>query len=160
MKRLQSTRAKLSVVDIILLSIRILLGAMLISYGFWKLLWWVAVRERLGSNMAILWFTEWFAVWWFLAMFAEFFGWILLILWLFTRVSSFLVSFTFVIILLVQWQRVWQDPTTTIALSKFVEIAFYLYASIFFTVRWASKMSLDNRFGLCPIDKYCSVWSK
>jgi len=57
MKRLQSIRAKLSVVEIVLLSIRILLGGMLISYGFWKFLWWVAVRERLGSNMAMLWFT-------------------------------------------------------------------------------------------------------
>lgn len=157
MERIKTTRKQLTMWEITILIARLLVWAMLISYWFGKLLWGVETRERLWSNMSMLGISEWFVIWWFLAMFAEFFCGIFLIFGLFTRVSSFLVSFTFVIVLLVQGKRVWADPTTIIEMVKFIEIVFYLYASIFFLSQGWGKLSMDRRFWLCLIDKYCKI---
>ncbi len=160
MNRLKTTRAQLTVTDVVLLSIRILVWVMMISYGLPKLVGGPERREALWSSMAFLGISEWFVVWWFLAMFAEFFGWLMLILGAFTRFGAAMISFTFVIVLIVQGQRLGADPERIFELTKFLEILFYLYASTFFLIKGAGKMSLDRRFGLCLIDTYTKSCTK
>ncbi|MCS6982651.1 MAG: DoxX family protein [Candidatus Absconditabacterales bacterium] len=154
-QRLITTRKTSSGLTRIITVIRIILGTMMISYGYSKFFAGPERRAVLGENMAMLGITEGFVIWGFLAAFAEFVGGMLLILGLFTRAAASMISFTFVIILIVQGQRLGANPERLFALTKFIEILFYLYSSTYFVIKGSGPLSLDTRFGLCLIDKRC-----
>lgn len=124
--------------DKIWLVLRVAFGIRLITFGRGKLLWWPARWEMLGGVMEPLFGISWWTVfWWFMLMFAEFFGWIFIWLWLLTRFMSALLFIWMVVASLVHINGVfWGSPTMAIIIGVLALIVLII---------WPWKISLDNK---------------
>ncbi len=126
-------------IDIALLLLRLAFAfSMAYVHGWGKITGGTDKWLKLGSNMELVGITFTPVLWGFMAAFAEFFSALFIGLGFFTRLNSFLLTFTMFIAF---YMHIYDGDGFGKASHSFD----LMFVSIFFLIAGAGKISLDNK---------------
>ena len=125
--------------DLGILILRMGVGFMFVMHGYPKLVAGLTKWEALGQNMSHLGIDFGYTFWGFMGMAAEFFGGILLMLGMFTRLTVLLMAFTMLVAMLAHLGR----GDDIMGASHAIELGI-VFLSLFFI--GPGKYSMDKMF--------------